>query len=172
MSRENMKRAALELRLAHPVDNQDGRTVTTLTVVDRTSLKTVAVFELTAGDFHNLMASRNFGELEGVAYLAQPSDLAKLCRKRVSINRVMPKLPYHEDQLTRVRAWAEDAARWLCADEARVSTSNTGKWTVSVLMYLAPDAQDPELVEEFRLRQTRMLEGLSLRTLGIEEVDG
>lgn len=170
MSRENMERAALELRLTHPIDNFDSRTASTITIVDRTSLKTVAVFELTEKDFHNLMASRNVDELDGVAYLAQPSDLAKLRQRRVSINRTLPRLPYRSDQLTRVRTWAEEAARCMGADESRVSASSTGIWTVTILMYLAPDAQDPELVEAFQLRQTRILESFNLRGLGVEEV--
>lgn len=170
MSRKNMQRAALEVTLSHPEKNWDTTTVSELVVNDRTSGKRIAIIELTLEDFHNLLANRSRGGFSGVAYLATPSDLAKLRHKRVTITRTMPQLPWTEDRTEKLERWATEAAQWLGSDEASVSTSNTGTITVSVRLYVAPvDADKPDKLEEFRQRMTRQLESLSLRMLGVEE---
>lgn len=170
MSRKDMQRANLEISLSHPEKNWDSDTVSELVLNDRTSNKRIAVIELTLQDFHNLLANRSRGDLQGVAYLAKPSDLAKLRHKRVTITRTMPKLPWTEDRTAKLEQWATEAAAWLGSDEASVNTSNTGTVTVSVRLYVAPvDADKPDRLEEFRQRMTRQLESVSLRMLGVEE---
>jgi len=167
MSREGMKRSALEVHLTHPVGFDDERIASTLTIRDRSSNKTVAIIEMTHSDFHAFMSGRSRQELAGVAYLATPADLAKLRHKRVSVDRVLAGLPsgVTDEQL---RLWTDEAAFFLDSDEARFSRSNRGTVTVTLFFY-APPGWDEATVIGWRAGKQSSLRGLSLRGLGVED---
>lgn len=169
MSRKDMKRSNLELRITHPERNWDSSTVTEVALIDRTSGKTVALMELTLRDYHNLMAGRRVGDHKGVSYLATPSDLAKLRHLRVNVSRVLHGVSYMQEMRERVEDWTREAAQWMGTDEASVSRTSGGNWQVTLAFYIAPaDADEPSKIEEFRTRRTEQLAKLTLRSLGVE----
>src|ERR1044072_6425025 len=110
MSRNDMRRSNLELRLTHPERNFDSSTVSEVTLIDRTSGKFVAVIEMTLTDFHNLLTGRRVGDIQGVGYLAQPSDLAKLLHRKVNVGRILHGVSYRDNMRERVEDWASQAA--------------------------------------------------------------
>lgn len=166
MTREDMQRSALEVHLTHPIGFDEERIASTLTIRDRSSNKTVAVIELTPRDFHALMSGRSRGDIEGVAYLALPRDLAKLRHKRVVVSRVLTELPAEVTD-EKLRVWVDEAAFFLGSDEARIKRSNQGTTTVELLFYVAP-GQDESETATWVERKKSHFASLNLRTLGVE----